>query len=140
MSEVVRNVNAGGGRNETELPLFSLRSILAATNNFSESNKLGEGGFGPVYKVTLPVCALLVHYLFFIFLNKGILTENEVAIKRLSRKSGQGHQEFMNELKLIAKLQHTNLVRLLGCCIEDEEMILIYEFMPNRSLDKFLFG
>ncbi|XP_048433632.1 G-type lectin S-receptor-like serine/threonine-protein kinase At4g27290 [Pyrus x bretschneideri] len=119
MREVVRNVSAGGGRNETELPLFSLRSILAATNNFSESNKLGEGGFGPVYK--------------------GILTENEVAIKRLSRKSGQGHQEFMNELKLIAKLQHTNLVWLLGCCIEDEEMILIYEFMPNRSLDKFLF-
>ncbi|XP_068336387.1 G-type lectin S-receptor-like serine/threonine-protein kinase RKS1 [Pyrus communis] len=119
MSEVVRNVSAEGGRNETELPLFSLRSILAATNNFSESNKLGEGGFGPVYK--------------------GILTENEVAIKRLSRKSGQGHQEFMNELKLIAKLQHTNLVWLLGCCIEDEEMISIYEFMPNRSLDKFLF-
>ncbi|CAL9013892.1 unnamed protein product [Prunus brigantina] len=114
------NYGAGGGKDDTEVPLFSLRSILAATNNFSEANKLGEGGFGPVYK--------------------GILPENqEVAIKRLSKKSGQGHQEFMNELKLIAKLQHTNLVRLLGCCIEEEEMILIYEFMPNRSLDKFLF-
>ncbi|KAM1010107.1 hypothetical protein TB1_044750 [Malus domestica] len=119
-SEAISNVSVGGGKNETELPLFSLRSLVASTNNFSEANKLGEGGFGPVYK--------------------GILTENEeVAIKRLSRKSGQGHQEFMNELKLIAKLQHTNLVRLLGCCIEEEEMILIYEFMPNRSLDKFLF-
>ncbi|XP_061996004.1 G-type lectin S-receptor-like serine/threonine-protein kinase At4g27290 isoform X1 [Rosa rugosa] len=116
----ISNVSAGGGKNDTELPLFSLRSMLAATNNFSEANKLGEGGFGPVYK--------------------GILPENqEVAIKRLSKKSGQGHHEFKNELKLIAKLQHTNLVRLLGCCMEGDEMILIYEYMSNRSLDKFLF-
>ncbi|XP_040371592.1 G-type lectin S-receptor-like serine/threonine-protein kinase RKS1 isoform X1 [Rosa chinensis] len=120
MSEIIRNVGAGGGKNDTEIPLFGLGSILAATNNFSEANKLGEGGFGPVYK--------------------GILPENqEVAVKRLSKKSRQGHHEFMNELKLIAKLQHTNLVRLLGCCMEQEEMILIYEYMPNRSLDKFLF-
>ncbi|XP_068304400.1 receptor-like serine/threonine-protein kinase SD1-8 [Pyrus communis] len=120
ISESIRNFSLRGGKNDPELPLFSLRSIAAATNNFSEANKLGEGGFGPVYK--------------------GILIANEeVAIKRLSKKSGQGHQEFMNELKLIAKLQHTNLVRLLGCCIEDEEMMLIYEYMPNRSLDKFLF-
>ncbi|KAM5580802.1 putative receptor-like protein kinase [Rosa sericea] len=119
-SENIRNVSAGDGKNDTELPVLGLRSILAATNNFSEANKLGEGGFGPVYK--------------------GILNENqEIAIKRLSKKSGQGYQEFMNELKLIAKLQHNNLVRLLGCCIEEEEMILIYEYMPNRSLDKFLF-
>ncbi|ONI18586.1 hypothetical protein PRUPE_3G224900 [Prunus persica] len=115
-----RKYGAGGGKNDAGLPLYRLRRILAATNNFSEANKLGEGGFGPVYK--------------------GILPElQEVAIKRLSKKSGQGHEEFMNELKLIAKLQHTNLVRLLGCCIEKEEMILIYEYMPNRSLDKFLF-
>ncbi|XP_034197068.1 G-type lectin S-receptor-like serine/threonine-protein kinase B120 [Prunus dulcis] len=114
------NGSAGSGKDGTELPLSGLKSILAATNNFSEANKLGEGGFGPVYK--------------------GILPENEeVAIKRLSKKSGQGHEEFMNELKLIAKLQHTNLVRLLGCCNEEEEMILIYEYMPHRSLDKLLF-
>ncbi|KAM5548908.1 G-type lectin S-receptor-like serine/threonine-protein kinase [Rosa sericea] len=119
-SETIKYLSAAGVENDTELPLFSLRSILVATNNFSEANKLGEGGFGPVYK--------------------GILPENqEVAIKRLSKKSGQGQQEFMNELKLIAKLQHTNLVRLLGCCTEAEEMMLIYEYMPNRSLDKFLF-
>ncbi|CAN6702126.1 unnamed protein product [Malus baccata var. baccata] len=114
------DVGGGGGKDDAELPIFGLRAIAAATNNFAEANKLGEGGFGPVYK--------------------GILAENqEVAIKRLSKKSAQGHEEFMNELKLIAKLQHTNLVRLLGCCLEDEEMILIYEYMPNRSLDKLLF-
>ncbi|XP_048434070.1 receptor-like serine/threonine-protein kinase SD1-8 [Pyrus x bretschneideri] len=118
--ETKSKLAAGGEKNYAELPIFGLRAIIAATNNFAEANKLGEGGFGPVYK--------------------GILAENqEVAIKRLSKKSGQGHQEFMNELKLIAKLQHTNLVRLLGCCLEDEEMILIYEYMNNRSLDKLLF-
>ncbi|KAM1544995.1 hypothetical protein ACFX15_044725 [Malus domestica] len=116
----INKLAAGGEKNDAELPIFGLRAIIAATNNFAEANKLGEGGFGPVYK--------------------GILAENqEVAIKRLSKKSGQGQQEFMNELKLIAKLQHTNLVRLLGCCLEGEEMILIYEYMPNRSLDKLLF-
>ncbi|XP_008230137.1 PREDICTED: G-type lectin S-receptor-like serine/threonine-protein kinase At4g27290 isoform X1 [Prunus mume] len=121
MSETISKARAEAAKNDAELPLFSLKRVLAATNNFSVANKLGEGGFGPVYK--------------------GVLLENqEVAIKRLSKKSAQGHQEFMNELKLIAKLQHTNLVRLLGCCIEEEELILIYEFMPNRSLDKLLFA
>ncbi|KAA8524520.1 hypothetical protein F0562_010943 [Nyssa sinensis] len=108
-------------QNDTELLSFSLQTILSATDNFSEENKLGEGGFGPVYKGNLP----------------GLY---RVAMKRLSKNSLQGFEEFTNELKLITKLQHTNLVRLMGCCIEGEEKILIYEFMPNRSLDKFLFN
>lgn len=104
----------------SEISLFQFTQVVSATNNFSQDNKLGEGGFGPVYKGKLPEGQV-------------------VAIKRLSAKSGQGLEEFKNELLLIAKLQHRNLVRLLGCCIHAEEKILIYEFMPNKSLDLFLF-
>ncbi|KAL3619137.1 hypothetical protein CASFOL_036707 [Castilleja foliolosa] len=103
-----------------DLPIFSYASVCAATNTFSPENKLGEGGFGPVYKGKL-------------------MNGQEIALKRLSKKSGQGIEEFRNEIVLIAKLQHRNLVRLLGCCIDTNESILIYEYMPNKSLDFFLF-
>ncbi|GMN74027.1 hypothetical protein TIFTF001_052298 [Ficus carica] len=104
-----------------EVPFVVLESILAATDNFSEANILGGGGFGPVYKGKFPA-------------------GQEIAIKRLSSTSGQGLQEFKNEVLLIAKLQHRNLVRLLGYCIEGYEKMLLYEYMSNKSLDSFLFG
>ncbi|XP_021815447.1 G-type lectin S-receptor-like serine/threonine-protein kinase At1g61490 isoform X1 [Prunus avium] len=114
LQEYIRN------QDPWELFIYNFDSILIATNNFSISNKLGEGGFGPVYK--------------------GMLQEGkEIAVKRLSSSSGQGIEEFKNETLLMSKLQHKNLARIMGCCVKEDEKLLIYEFMPNRSLDTLLF-
>ncbi|TKY51091.1 Cysteine-rich receptor protein kinase 5 [Spatholobus suberectus] len=99
---------------------FDLAIIEAATNNFSHENKIGKGGFGEVYKGILP-------------------NGRHIAAKRLSTSSSQGSVEFKNEILLIAKLQHRNLVELIGFCLEVQEKILIYEYMSNGSLDSFLF-
>ncbi|KDP20815.1 hypothetical protein JCGZ_21286 [Jatropha curcas] len=99
---------------------LDFETVKAATNNFSDENKLGQGGFGAVYKGTL-------------------YNGQTIAVKRLSKDSGQGDLEFKNEVLLVAKLQHRNLVRLLGFCLEGNERLLIYEFVPNTSLDHFLF-
>ncbi|KAL3503298.1 hypothetical protein ACH5RR_037747 [Cinchona calisaya] len=108
------------GKEDIDLPLFQLEAVTTATKSFSFSNIIGEGGFGPVYKGQLP-------------------TGVEIAVKRLSKNSGQGLGEFKNEVILISILQHRNLVRLLGCCLDGDERMLIYEYMPNRSLDYFIF-
>ncbi|XP_073120349.1 G-type lectin S-receptor-like serine/threonine-protein kinase At4g27290 isoform X2 [Henckelia pumila] len=105
---------------ELGMPMFDLNSLIKATDNFSIHNKIGEGGFGPVYK--------------------GLLEGGkEIAVKCLSQTSHQGVDEFKNEVSCIAKLQHRNLVRLLGCCSQGVENMLVYEYMTNKSLDLILF-
>ncbi|BAT89392.1 hypothetical protein LR48_Vigan08g030300 [Vigna angularis] len=102
-----------------DVQLFDLVTIGKATNNFSTENIIGEGGFGHVYK--------------------GIIDGKEIAVKTLSRSSWQGVTEFINEVNLTAKLQHRNLIKLLGCCIRGEERMLIYQYMENGSLDSLIF-
>lgn len=99
---------------------YDLATLQSATNNFSNEDKLGEGGFGGVHKGRLA-------------------NGQEIAVKRLSQSSGQGVQEFKNEVLVVAMLQHRNLVRLLGFCLAGEEKLLVYEYVPNKSLDYFLF-
>ncbi|XP_039020143.1 G-type lectin S-receptor-like serine/threonine-protein kinase B120 isoform X1 [Hibiscus syriacus] len=110
----------GSQVNGPELQNFDFSYIATATKNFCDENRLGQGGFGTVYKGELP-------------------SGEQIAVKRLSVQSGQGLEEFKTEIILIAKLQHRNLVRLLGCCIHGDEKLLIYEYMPNKSLDRLLF-
>ncbi|KAI5605302.1 hypothetical protein BDE02_01G341400 [Populus trichocarpa] len=100
---------------------FSLRQIKHATNNFDPANKIGEGGFGPVYK--------------------GMLSDGSViAVKQLSAKSKQGNREFVNEIGMISALQHPHLVKLYGCCIEGNQLLLVYEYLENNSLARAPFG
>ncbi|KAL2986717.1 hypothetical protein AAZX31_12G223200 [Glycine max] len=101
--------------------LFTMHQIKVATNNFDISNKIGEGGFGPVYK--------------------GILSNGTIiAVKMLSSRSKQGNREFINEIGLISALQHPCLVKLYGCCVEGDQLLLVYEYMENNSLAQALFG
>ncbi|KAI4387176.1 hypothetical protein MLD38_005026 [Melastoma candidum] len=101
---------------------FQYRDLSRATNDFAEEGKLGEGGFGSVYK--------------------GLLYESsvEVAVKRVSRGSKQGRKEYVSEVRIISRLRHRNLVQLLGWCHEGGELLLVYEYLPNGSLDSHLFG
>uniref|UniRef100_A0A7N0V1L3 non-specific serine/threonine protein kinase n=1 Tax=Kalanchoe fedtschenkoi TaxID=63787 RepID=A0A7N0V1L3_KALFE len=100
---------------------FTLRQIKAATNNFDPANKIGEGGFGSVFK--------------------GHLADGTIiAVKQLSSKSKQGNREFVNEIGMISALQHPHLVKLHGCCIEGNQLLVIYEYMANNSLARALFA
>ncbi|KAL6538619.1 hypothetical protein OROGR_012607 [Orobanche gracilis] len=106
--------------NIEELPLFTFKTLADATNQFHDESMLGRGGFGYVYKGNLA-------------------NGKDIAVKRLSAASGQGMEEFRNEAVVISKVQHRNLVKILGCCIEREEKMLVHEYMPNKSLDVCLF-
>ncbi|XP_027064128.1 probable leucine-rich repeat receptor-like serine/threonine-protein kinase At3g14840 isoform X2 [Coffea arabica] len=100
---------------------FTLRQIKYATNNFDSSNIIGKGGFGSVYKGNL---------------SDGTI----IAVKQLSSKSTQGNREFLNEIGVISAVQHPNLVKLYGCCVEGDQLLLVYEYMENNSLGRALFG
>ncbi|KAM3700616.1 hypothetical protein ACJW31_05G112400, partial [Castanea mollissima] len=100
---------------------FTLKQIKAATDDFDSANKIGEGGFGPVYKGQLPDGTV-------------------IAVKQLSSKSKQGNREFLNEIGMISCVQHPNLVKLHGCCIDGEQLLLVYEYMENNNLARALFG
>ncbi|KAI9079128.1 hypothetical protein K1719_038854 [Acacia pycnantha] len=121
LKTLIAGNNEEGYEGNMEQRIYDLAVIANATNNFSSENKLGEGGFGPVYRGML-------------------VGGQEIAVKRLSQSSSQGLSEFKNEVKLCARLQHRNLVKVHGCCIQGEEKMLIYEYMPNKSLDLFIFG
>lgn len=99
---------------------FAFEALVAATKDFHPTHKLGEGGFGPVYRGKLE-------------------DGREIAVKKLSRSSNQGKKEFTNEAKLLARVQHRNVVNLLGYCAHGAEKLLVYEYVPNESLDKLLF-
>ncbi|XP_025795807.1 putative receptor-like protein kinase At4g00960 isoform X1 [Panicum hallii] len=101
--------------------LFDLTTLRRATANFAEENKLGHGGFGAVYKGFLP-------------------DGRQIAVKRLDKASSQGLKQLKNELLLVAKLRHNNLAKLYGVCLKEQEKLLVYEYLPNRSLDTFLFA
>ncbi|KAG2701494.1 hypothetical protein I3760_06G047500 [Carya illinoinensis] len=105
---------------QQEQKLFPFETLVAATRDFHLTHKLGEGGFGPVYRGKL---------------NDG----REIAVKKLSHSSTQGAKEFTNEAKLLARVQHRNVVNLLGYCVHLEEKLLVYEYVSNESLDKLLF-
>ncbi|XP_023760120.1 L-type lectin-domain containing receptor kinase IX.1 [Lactuca sativa] len=100
---------------------FSFKDLILATNNFSDDQKLGEGGFGCVYKGYLS--------------REGMV----VAVKKISQGSRQGKKEYMTEVKIISSLRHRNLVQLIGWCHDQTQFLLVYEFLPNGSLDSHLF-
>lgn len=105
---------------QQEQKLFPFETLVAATKDFHVTHKLGEGGFGPVFKGKLE-------------------DGREIAVKKLSHSSNQGKKEFMNEAKLLARVQHRNVVNLLGYCVHGMEKLLVYEYVAHESLDKLLF-
>ncbi|XP_019182101.1 PREDICTED: putative serine/threonine-protein kinase [Ipomoea nil] len=110
------------GGNHSTISHFDFHTLKKATKNFHPSNLLGRGGFGPVFL--------------------GMLADGRLtAVKKLSAdKSQQGESEFLAEVKLITSIQHKNLVRLLGCCSDGAQRLLLYEYMKNRSLDLIIYG
>ncbi|XP_019170273.1 PREDICTED: probable LRR receptor-like serine/threonine-protein kinase RFK1 isoform X2 [Ipomoea nil] len=115
-----REIHEEPAEGELQMVTYTLRQIRVATRNFDIANKVGEGGFGPVYKGRLPDGTL-------------------IAVKQLSSKSRQGNKEFLNEIGMFSCLQHPNVVKLLGGCVEADQLLLVYEYMENNSLANALY-
>ncbi|KAL6599281.1 hypothetical protein ACP70R_045775 [Stipagrostis hirtigluma subsp. patula] len=114
------SINKDLRAHDLQIGSFTLRQMKAATRNFDVANKIGEGGFGSVYK--------------------GLLSDGTIiAVKQLSSRSRQGNREFVNEIGMISALQHPNLVKLYGCCTEGNQLLLVYEYMENNCLARALF-
>ncbi|CAN1847323.1 Probable LRR receptor-like serine/threonine-protein kinase RFK1 [Linum perenne] len=118
---IISAISVVSGADDLPKGTFSLKQIIAATNNFNYENKIGEGGFGPVYKGVLP-------------------DRTMIAVKQLSSKSRQGNREFLNEIGMISCMKHPNLVKLHGFCVEGDQLLLVYEYMENNSLANAIFG
>lgn len=126
-----QSVNALYEERVNNLRVFQLNELINATNGFNRTLKIGEGGFGSVYKgLIMP--------------SDGSCDKISVAIKRLNEKGLQGHKEFLAEVQFLGVVNHRNLVKLIGYCAEDNEntiqRLLVYEFMPNKSLEDHLFS
>ncbi|CAA3027228.1 receptor kinase At4g00960 [Olea europaea subsp. europaea] len=131
LQNVLKPFTSNSNRGQTEEDLeaiaaqeqkqFPFETLKAATKDFDPTNKLGQGGFGPVYK--------------------GKLSDGrQIAVKKLAHGSNQGKREFQIEAKLLTRMQHRNVVNLLGYCVHDAEKLLVYEYVANESLDKLLFN
>lgn len=128
---------------------FKYSTLEKATGSFDEVNKLGQGGFGTVYKVVFPLMSTLLWHLVSmlrsaIYLSsrlQGVLPDGrEIAVKRLFFNNRHRAADFYNEVNIISSVEHKNLVRLLGCSCSGPESLLVYEFLSNMSLDRFIFG
>jgi len=121
-----RHSKAAGRQSDWEInsgpPCFTYKDLVNATGGFNDKMLLGKGGFGRVYKGFLPA------------------SKKNVAIKRISPESKQGTKEFISEVNILGHVRHRNVVRLLGYCRHKHELLLVYDYMPNGSLDKYLYG
>ncbi|KAJ8648130.1 hypothetical protein MRB53_001153 [Persea americana] len=119
---ILKNSNKENGYSATKnIKLFSYEELKHATKDFHAGNRIGRGGFGTVYKGTLK-------------------NKTQVAVKLLSAESKQGIQEFLTEIDTITNVKHPNLVELIGCCVQGDNRILVYEYVENSSLDRVLLG
>lgn len=128
--------------------VFSMETLIAATENFRDENKIEEGGFGPVYKVTgirlqnvrCRNVGCRIKTIFKLINTLNLSRYYSRAVKSLYSQSMQGKKEFLSEIKLVGEIRHRNLVDILGSCLKESERLLVYEYLANKNLDETLFS